>query len=99
MVKFDLFGSSENEEDSSDFGSSFGSIFGKTTSEQILEPKGSPTFTDYFKDIVFQAPAKGVGTIAKGLLQIPFAGIDLAFDTDTLSKLDTFFSEGFFKIP
>jgi len=99
MVKFDLFGSSENEEDSSDFGSSFGSIFGKTTSEQILEPKGSPTFTDYFKDIVFQAPAKGVGTIAKGLLQIPFAGIDLAFDTDTLTKLDTFFSEGFFKIP
>jgi len=99
MVKFDLFGSSENEEDPSDFGSSFGSIFGKTTSEQILEPKGSPTFTDYFKDIVFQAPAKGVGTVAKGLLQIPLAGIDLAFDTDTLTKLDTFFSEGFFKIP
>ena len=40
MVKFDLFGLSENEEGSSDFGSSFGSVFGETTSEEILETKG-----------------------------------------------------------
>ena len=100
MAGFNIFNLSEEDEESQSVQpGSIGDIFGRTQSNEILQPKGSPTFTDYFKDIVFQAPAKGVGTIAKGLLQIPFAGIDLAFDTDTLSKLDKFFSEGFFKIP
>ena len=100
MAGFNIFNLSEEDEESQNVQpGSIGDIFGRTQSNEILQPKGSPTFTDYFTDIVFQAPAKGIGTIAKGLLQIPFAGIDLAFDTDTLSKLDKFFSEGFFKIP
>ena len=100
MATFNIFNTSEDQEDSESLQpGSLGNIFGKTTSEEVLQPRGSPTLTDYFTDIVFQAPAKAVGSIAKGLLQIPLAGIDLAFDTDTLTKLDKFFSEGFFKIP
>jgi len=100
MATFNIFNSSEEDVDSESLKpGSLGNIFGITTSEEVLQPRGSPTLTDYFTDIVFQAPAKAVGSIAKGLLQIPFAGYDLAFDTDTLTKLDKFFSEGFFKIP
>ena len=103
MVKFDLFNTADNEEETSDFGSSFGSgfgsIFGRQESDEIIKPRGSPTLGDYFLDVAFTAPARGVGNVVRGLLSIPAFAADFAFDTDTLSKLDNFFEEGFFKIP
>ena len=103
MVKFDLFNTANNEEEPSDFGSSFGSsfgsVFGRQESDEIIKPRGSPTLGDYFLDVAFTAPARGVGNVVRGLLSIPAFAADFAFDTDTLSKLDNFFEEGFFKIP
>jgi hypothetical protein len=100
MAPINTFNQDEEDQESTSLGSlgSLGSIFG-STSEEVLKPRGSATLGDYFTDIVFQAPAKGLGTAVKGLLQIPAFAIDFAFDTDTLSKLDKYFSEGFFKIP
>ena len=44
MVKFDLFNTADNEEETSDFGSSFGSgfgsIFGRQESDEIIKPRG-----------------------------------------------------------
>ncbi len=100
MVSLNIFNMSEEDEESQDIQpGSTESIFGRIQSDEVLQPRGSPTLTDYFTDVVFQAPAKGIGTAVKGLLSIPAIAIDFAFDTDTLTKLDKFFSEGFFKIP
>jgi len=112
MAKFGSFNSDDVEDKSSPFGSGFtsssdagtdsnsdlDSIFGRDRPEGI-KPKGSPTITDYLVDVMYQAPAKGLATGVKGLLSIPAFAIDYAFDTDVLTKLDEFFSEGFFKIP
>jgi hypothetical protein len=98
-MAINIFGLQEDQEDQEQIlPTNFSDIFG-SSSEEILKPRGSATLGDYFTDIVFQAPAKGLGTAVKGLLQIPAFAIDFALDTDTLTKLDKFFSEGFFKIP
>jgi hypothetical protein len=97
MAEFGKFGSFETEEESS-FGS-FGSGFGRTESEEVIKPRGSATLGDYFIDVAFTAPARGLGNVVRGLLSIPAFAADFAFDTDTLTKLDNFFEEGFFKIP
>ena len=95
MVKFDLFNTADNEEETSDFGSSFGSsfgsVFGRQESGEIIKPRGSPTLGDYFVDVALTAPARGLGNVVRGLLSIPAFAADFAFDTDTLSKLDSFF--------
>jgi len=99
MAPINIFSLPEDQEDQEQISSTnFSDIFG-SSSEEVLKPRGSATLGDYFTDIVFQAPAKGLGTAVKGLLQIPAFAIDFALDTDTLTKLDKFFSEGFFKIP
>jgi hypothetical protein len=98
-MAINIFGLQEDQEDQEQIlPTNFSDIFG-SSSEEVLKPRGSATLGDYFTDIVFQAPAKGLGTAVKGLLQIPAFAIDFALDTDTLTKLDKFFSEGFFKIP
>ena len=97
MAEFGKFGSFETDEESS-FGS-FGSGFGRTESEEVIKPRGSATLGDYFIDVAFTAPARGLGNVVRGLLSIPAFAADFAFDTDTLTKLDNFFEEGFFKIP
>jgi hypothetical protein len=96
MAKFDLFSTSENEE-SEPF--QFSNIFGNSDSVETLEPKGEPTFGDYFKDVVWTGPAKGLGNAVRGLLSIPAFVVDFGFDTDTLTKLDNLFNDGFLKIP
>ena len=98
-MAINIFGLQEDQEDQEQIlPTNFSDIFG-SSSEEVLKPRGSATLGDYFTDIIFQAPAKGLGTAVKGLLQIPAFAIDFALDTDTLTKLDKFFSEGFFKIP
>ena len=93
-----IFNVLNEDDESQDLQSgSIKSIFGRIGSEETLEPKGSPTFTDYFADIVFQAPAKGVGTAVKGIAQLVAAGVDVGFGTDW--GVEDFFKEGFFKIP
>ena len=61
MVKFDLFNTADNEEETSDFGSSFGSsfgsVFGRQESGEIIKPRGSPTLGDYFIDVAFTVAA------------------------------------------
>lgn len=99
MAPINIFSLPEDQENQEQISSTnFSDIFG-SSEEEVLKPRGSATLGDYFTDIVFQAPAKGLGTAVKGLLQIPAFAIDFALDTDTLTKLDKFFSEGFFKIP
>lgn len=100
MVAFNIFNSSEEDVDSESVQpGSIGNIFGRDISEETLEPKGSPTFSDYLYDIIQTGPVRGVRSFVKGVLQIPASAIDIALDTDTVSKLDKFFSEGFLKIP
>ena len=87
-----------NEEEPDILGSS--SVFGKLQSdEEELTPKGSLTFGDYLYDIIQAGPVKGTRTALKALLEIPAGISDTALDTNLVSKLDKFFSEGFFKIP
>ena len=88
MAPINTFNQDEEDQESTSLGSlgSLGSIFG-STSEEVLKPRGSATLGDYFTDIVFQAPAKGLGTAVKGLLQIPAFAIDFAFDTDMFQEL------------
>ena len=97
MAEFGKFGSFETDEESS-FGS-FGSAFGRNESDEVVKPRGSATLGDYFIDVALTAPARGLGNVVRGLLSIPAFAADFAFDTDTLTKLDNFFEEGFFKIP
>jgi len=96
MAEFGKFGLFESDESS--FGG-FESALGREESDEIIKPRGSATLGDYFIDVAFTAPAKGIGNVVRGLLSIPAFAADFAFDTDTLSKLDNFFTEGFFKIP
>ena len=52
MAGFNIFNLSEEDEESQSVQpGSIGDIFGRTQSNEILQPKGSPTFTDYFTDI------------------------------------------------
>jgi hypothetical protein len=97
MAEFGKFGSFETDEESS-FGS-FGSAFGRNESDEVVKPRGSATLGDYFIDVAFTAPARGLFNVVRGLLSITDFAADFAFDTDTLTKLDGFFEEGFFKIP
>jgi hypothetical protein len=91
---------SDEDEESQDIGfGSVGSIFGKDISQEVLEPKGSPGFSDYLYDIIQTGPVRGTRSLLKGLLEIPAFAADYALDTDLLTKLDKFFSEGFLKIP
>jgi hypothetical protein len=100
MVAFNIFNSSDEDVDSESVQpGSLGNIFGKDISEETLQPKGSPTFSDYLYDIIQVAPVKGFRTATKALLEIPASIADFALDTNLVSKLDTFFSEGFAKIP
>jgi hypothetical protein len=100
MVAFNIFNSSDEDVDSESVQpGSLGNIFGKDISEETLQPKGSPSFSDYLYDIIQVAPVKGVRTATKALLEIPATIADFALDTNLVSKLDTFFSEGFAKIP
>jgi hypothetical protein len=98
MATFDIFNLQDNEEENLQPGS-IGNIFGRDSSDEILQPRGSPTFTDYLSDTFFQGPARGVGLAAKAISQLVASGIDIVFDTDTVNGLENFFSEGFFKIP
>ena len=98
MATFDIFNLQDNEEEGLQPGN-IGNIFGKDSSDEILQPRGSPTFTDYLSDTFFQGPARGVGLAAKAISQLVASGIDIVFDTDTVNGLENFFSEGFFKIP
>jgi hypothetical protein len=100
MAAFNIFNSSDEDVDSESLQpGSLGNIFGKDVSEETLDPRGSPTFSDYLYDIIQVAPVKGVRSLVKGVLEIPAGVADFALDTDLVSKLDTFFSEGFAKIP
>jgi hypothetical protein len=100
MVAFNIFNSSEEDVDSESVQpGSIGNIFGRDISEETLEPKGSPSFSDYLYDIIQVAPVRGVRTATKALLEIPASIADFALDTNLVSKLDKFFSEGFAKIP
>jgi hypothetical protein len=100
MVAFNIFNSSEEDVDSESVQpGSIGNIFGRDISEETLEPKGSPSFSDYLYDIIQVAPVRGVRTATKALLEIPASIADFALDTNLVSKLDTFFKEGFLKIP
>jgi hypothetical protein len=100
MVAFNIFNSSEEDVDSESVQpGSIGNIFGRDISEETLEPKGSPSFSDYLYDIIQVAPVRGVRTATKALLEIPASIADFALDTNLVSKLDKFFSEGFLKIP
>ena len=69
--------------------------------EEIVPAKGADaSIGDYAKDILINAPAKGISLAAKGLLQLGAIPVDLAFNTDFLKKLDNVFTEeGFFKSP
>jgi hypothetical protein len=69
--------------------------------EEPVQPKGrEATVTDYAKDIVFNAPAKGVSLLARSFLELGAIPLDLAFNTDFLKKIDNIFTqEGFFKTP
>jgi hypothetical protein len=98
MATFDIFNLQDNEEENLQPGS-IGNIFGRDSSDEILQPRGSPTFTDYLSDTFIQGPARGVGLAAKAISQLVASGIDIVFDTDTVNGLENFFSEGFFKIP
>jgi len=60
MATFDIFNLQDNEEENLQPGS-IGNIFGRDYSDEILQPRGSPTFTDYLSDTFFQGPARGVG--------------------------------------
>jgi hypothetical protein len=100
MVAFNIFNSSEEDVDSESVQpGSIGNIFGRDISEETLEPKGSFTFSDYLYDIIQVAPVKAVRTATKAILEIPASIADFALDTNLVSKLDTFFKEGFLKIP
>jgi len=100
MVAFNIFNSSEEDVDSESVQpGSIGNIFGRDISEETLEPKGSPSFSDYLYDIIQVAPVRGVRTATKAILEIPASIADFALDTNLVSKLDKFFSEGFLKIP
>jgi len=100
MVAFNIFNSSDEDVDSESVQpGSLGNIFGRDISEETLQPKGSPSFSDYLYDIIQTAPVKGVRTATKAILEIPASIADFALDTNLVSKLDTFFSEGFLKIP
>lgn len=100
MVAFNIFNSSEENVDSESVQpGSIGNIFGRDISEETLEPKGSPSFSDYLYDIIQVAPVRGVRTATKAILEIPASIADFALDTNLVSKLDKFFSEGFLKIP
>ncbi len=98
MATFNIFNIKDNEEENLQPGS-IGNIFGRDSSDEILQPRGSPTFTDYLTDTFIQGPARGVGLAAKAISQFVASGIDIVFDTDTVNGLENFFSEGFFKIP
>ena len=98
MATFNIFNIKDNEEEDLQPGS-IGNIFGRDSSDEILQPRGSPTFTDYLTDTFIQGPARGVGLAAKAISQFVAAGIDITFDTDTVNGLENFFNEGFFKIP
>jgi hypothetical protein len=100
MAAFNIFNSSDEDVDSESLQpGSLGNIFGRDISEETLQPKGSPSFSDYLYDIIQTAPVKGVRTATKAILEIPASIADFALDTNLVSKLDTFFSEGFLKIP
>ena len=100
MVAFNIFNSSEDDVDSESVQpGSIGNIFGRDISEETLEPKGSPSFSDYLYDIIQTGPVKGTRTALKAFLEIPATVADIALDTNLVSKLDKFFSEGFLKIP
>ena len=75
-------------------------ILGRLQSdEEELTPKGSLTFGDYLYDIIQTAPVKGTRTALKAILELPASAADYVLDTNFVSKLDNFFSEGFLKIP
>ena len=98
-MAINIFGLQEDQEDQEQIlPTNFSDIFG-SSSEEVLKPRGSATLGDYFIDVAFTAPARGLGNVVRGLLSIPAFAADFAFDTDTLTKLDNFFEEGFFKIP
>lgn len=97
MAELSKFGLFETSDDLSS--ERFGSFFEKGESDEIIKPRGSKTLSDYFIDVALTAPARGLGNVVRGLLSIPAFAVDFAFDTDTLTKLDSFFEEGFFKIP
>jgi len=84
----------KNEDEDSILGSS------KSTKEEVVQPRGQATITDYASDILWNAPAKGISLLARGLLEFGAIPVDYAFNTDFLSKIENVFtSDGFFKTP
>ena len=66
MAPINIFSLPEDQENQEQISSTnFSDIFG-SSEEEVLKPRGSATLGDYFTDIVFQAPAKGLGTAVKG---------------------------------
>jgi hypothetical protein len=72
-----------------------------TSSEEtpVEEPRGEASFTDYIKDILWNGPARGVGTAVKGIGKFIADPIDYAFNTNLSSYIDELYKQNFFKLP
>jgi len=67
-------------------------FYDQQQNQDVVSPRGQPTFSDYIGDI-WRAPVKGVGMAVTGLLQLGAIPIDYAADTNLTSKLEDVFEK------
>jgi hypothetical protein len=67
-------------------------FFDQQQNQDLVSPRGQPTFSDYMADL-WRAPVKGASMAIQGLLQLGAIPIDYASDTNLTSKLEDLFQK------